>query len=180
MITSPPDTNESSQSDVFKPSWGLVYSHPAYIIAFTGGVGLSPFAPGTMGTLAAFPLFWLLHDQLRPIEFLLLIDVMFIIGIWACGLSGKGLGNTDHGGMVWDETVAFLLVLYFTPNEWVWQLIAFALFRLFDIAKPQPIRHYEQRFKSGFGVMFDDMVAAFFTLLCLAAWRSWVLMEGYV
>lgn len=179
MTTSIPETNaiNDKQSDAFRPDFALVYSHPAYFIAFTGGAGLSRYAPGTVGTLAAFPLFWLLNHYLDPISLLLLIDIFFIIGIWACGLSGQALGEPDHGGMVWDETVAFLLVLYFTPDHWAWQLAAFALFRLFDIVKPQPIRYYDHRLKGGFGVMFDDILAAFFTLLCLAGWKAWVMPE---
>ena len=181
MTTSIPETNDipSTQPAPFKPDLNLIYSHPAYFIAFSGGIGLVPFAPGTMGTLAAFPLFWLFNQYLSAIHFLLLIDIMFIAGIWACGLSGKALGSPDHGGMVWDETVAFLLVLYFTPVDWTWQLAAFILFRLFDIAKPQPIRYYDSHLEGGFGVMFDDMLAAFLTLLCLAGWKAWVLTEGY-
>lgn len=181
MTTSVPEIHDlsSTESAQVHPDWGLIYSHPAYFIAFSGGIGLSPVAPGTVGTLVAFPLFWLLNDYLSPVYFLLLIDIMFIAGIWACGLSGKALGVPDHGGMVWDETVAFLLVLYFTPVDWAWQLAAFILFRFFDIAKPQPIRYYDRHLKGGFGVMFDDMVAAFFTLLCLAGWKVWVMSEGY-
>lgn len=169
----------NTQSTPFQPDLSLVYSHPAYFIAFSGGAGLSPVAPGTVGSLVAFPLFWLLNQYLSPVYFLLLIDIMFIAGIWACGLSGKALGAPDHGGMVWDETVAFLLVLFFTPADWAWQLAAFILFRLFDIAKPQPIRYYDSNLQGGFGVMFDDMLAAFFTLLCLAGWKAWVLSESY-
>lgn len=181
MTTSAPEMHDlsGSESTQIRPDWGLVYSHPAYFIAFSGGAGLSPAAPGTVGTLVAFPLFWVLNYYLSPVYFLLLIDILFIVGIWACGLSGKALGVPDHGGMVWDETVAFLLVLYFTPVDWVWQLAAFILFRFFDIAKPQPIRYYDGHLQGGFGVMFDDMVAAFFTLLCLAGWKAWVLSEGY-
>ncbi|MBL8496662.1 phosphatidylglycerophosphatase A [Nitrosomonas sp. JL21] len=176
MTTSMPETNNlpSTPTTLFRPTLALVYSHPAYLIAFSGGVGLIAIAPGTMGTLVALPLFWLLDQYLDPIPLLLLIDVMFIAGIWACGLSGKALGSPDHGSMVWDETVAFLLVLYFTPAHWAWQLAAFLLFRFFDIAKPQPIRYYDSRLRGGFGVMFDDMLAAFFTLLCLAGWKAWV------
>jgi phosphatidylglycerophosphatase A len=102
--------------------------------------------------------------------------MMFIVGIWACGLTGKVLGAHDHGGMVWDEIVAFLLVLFFTPDNIVWQAFAFLLFRLFDIFKPQPIRYYDKKLRGGFGVMFDDMLAAFYTLLCLAAWKAFVLL----
>jgi len=181
MNTSAPEADDlHSNSPVpFKPGLSLVYSHPAYFISFSGGIGLIPVAPGTMGTLAAFPLFWVINYYLSPLYFLLLLDIMFIAGIWACGLSGKALGAPDHGSMVWDETVAFLLVLYFTPVNWAWQLAAFILFRFFDIAKPQPIRYFDDRLKGGFGVMFDDLLAAFFTLLCLSAWKAWVLTQGY-
>lgn len=181
MTTSVPEIYDlsSTRTTHIKPDFSLVCSHPAYFIAFSGGFGLSPVAPGTVGTLLAFPLFWLFNHYLSPVDFLLAIDIMFIAGIWACGLSGQALGAPDYGGMVWDETVAFLLVLYFTPVNWVWQLAAFVLFRLFDIAKPQPIRYYDRNLKGGFGVMFDDMLAAFFTLLCLAGWKAWVLSEGY-
>ena len=158
------------------PSKKFIFQHPAFFLAFGGGAGLSPAAPGTVGTLVAFPLFWLINQYLDPIQFLLLIDMMFIVGIWACGLTGKVLGAHDHGGMVWDEIVAFLLVLFFTPDNIVWQAFAFLLFRLFDIFKPQPIRYYDKKLRGGFGVMFDDMLAAFYTLLCLAAWKAFVLL----
>lgn len=152
-----------------------MWRHFSHFIAFGGGTGLSAVAPGTIGTLAAFPLYWLLDYYLDPIHFLILIDILFILGIWACGITGKALGSHDHGGMVWDEIVAFLLVLYFIPDDWRWQLAAFLLFRLFDIAKPQPIRYYDNKLRGGFGVMFDDLLAAFFTLLCLAGWKAIVL-----
>ncbi|SFK14493.1 phosphatidylglycerophosphatase [Nitrosomonas aestuarii] len=168
--------NKGSGLSVSQPDIVFVCKHPAYFIAFSGGFGLSAKAPGTVGTLIAFPLFWVLDHYLDPIHLLLLIDIFFILGIWACGVTGKALGESDHGGIVWDETVAFLLVLYFTPAGWFWQLVAFFLFRLFDIIKPQPIRYYDQRLKNGFGVMFDDLIAAFFTLLCLSGWKAWVLL----
>ena len=178
MTTSTPDSEPSSNKPTaaFRPNLQLVYSHPAYFIAFSGGAGLSRYAPGTVGTVVAFPLFWILDYYLDSIALLLLIDLFFIAGIWACGLSGQALGDPDHGGMVWDETVAFLLVLYFTPDHWAWQLAACALFRLFDIVKPQPIGYCDSHLKGGFGVMFDDILAAFYTLLCLAGWKALVMM----
>lgn len=97
---------------------------------------------------------------------------LFLVGVWACGVTGRALGRLDYGGMVWDETVAFLLVLFFTPVHGYWQAFAFLLFRLFDIVKPPPIRYYERTFKGGFGVMIDDVVAAFYTLIALAAARA--------
>lgn len=97
---------------------------------------------------------------------------LFLVGVWACSVTGRDLGRSDYGGMVWDETVAFLLVLFFTPVHGYWQAFAFLLFRLFDIVKPPPIRYYERRFKGGFGVMIDDVVAAFYTLIALAVARA--------
>jgi phosphatidylglycerophosphatase A len=155
-----------------RPDKAFVRRHAAHFIAFGGGVGLSSVAPGTAGTLAAFPLFWVLGYFLDAAGFLLLIGAMFIVGIWACAVTGKALGSHDHGGMVWDEIVAFLLVLVFTPKSLIWQAFAFLLFRVFDIIKPPPIRYYDNKLRGGFGVMFDDMLAAFYALLCLAAWKA--------
>jgi phosphatidylglycerophosphatase A len=154
------------------PTQAFIKRHPAHFIAFVGGIGLSPVAPGTAGTLAAFPLFWLLDYILDPPAFLLLIAALFVIGVWACSVTGAALGDQDHGGMVWDEITAFLLVLLFTPNEPMWEAFAFLIFRLFDIIKPPPIGTLEKKLRGGFGVMVDDLLAAFFTLLCLAAWKA--------
>ena len=153
---------------VMRPSWRFVLSRPAHFIAFGFGAGLMPIAPGTWGTLLAFPLYWLFGMQAEPLEFVTVIVAMFALGVWACGATGRALGVPDHGGMVWDEVVAFLLVLFLLPASWPWQAAGFLLFRLFDILKPPPIRYYDQTFKSGFGVMLDDLVAAFYTLIVIA------------
>jgi phosphatidylglycerophosphatase A len=99
------------------------------------------------------------------------LAVLFAIGVWACEVTGRALGRSDDGAMVWDEVVAFLLVLFFTPVHGYWQAFAFLLFRVFDIVKPTPIRYYERMFKNGFGVMLDDVIAAFYALVALAAAR---------
>ena len=155
-----------------RPSWRFLLSHPARLVAFGFGAGLVPVAPGTWGTLLALPVFLLVSPRLEPVEFLLMLLALFALGVWACDVTGRSLGNSDHGGMVWDETVAFLLVLFFTPAGLRWQALAFLIFRLFDILKPPPIRYYERTFKNGFGVMLDDLIAAFYTLLVLAAVRT--------
>jgi phosphatidylglycerophosphatase A len=155
-----------------RPGTGFVYAHPAHVIAFAGGVGLAPFAPGTLGTLLAFPLFALIDACCEPLTQLSILVAFFLLGVWACHHTGRALGTADHGGMVWDETVAFLLVLFFTPAGWLWQAAAFVLFRFFDIVKPPPIRHFDRTLKSGFGVMFDDLLAAGYTLLALAAAKT--------
>lgn len=157
---------------VLRPTWRFVMSRPAYLVAFGFGAGLAPVAPGTFGTLLAFPLYWLFFPEVGALEFLLLILVLFVLGVWACETTGRALGVSDHGGMVWDETVAFLLVLFFVPAQQYWQAAAFLLFRLFDILKPPPIRYYDRTIKSGFGVMLDDLIAAFYTLLVLAVVKT--------
>lgn len=156
---------------VLKPSWRFVLGRPAHFIAFGFGAGLVPVAPGTAGTLLALPLFWLFYPRVEPLEFLLLIVLLFGLGVWACEMTGRAIGAHDHGGMVWDEVVAFLLVLFFTPDAWPWQAAAFALFRGLDILKPPPIRHFDRTLKSGFGAMFDDLLAALYTLIILAIAR---------
>jgi phosphatidylglycerophosphatase A len=152
-----------------RPSPRLLF-HPVHLISFGFGSGLSPFAPGTAGTLAA----WLLYPLLRAaplseLAFLALLFVFFTGGIFAAHHTGRVLGVPDHGAIVWDEMVAMWLVLFFTPPSLIWQAIAVALFRLFDILKPPPIRQADSRFKNGFGVMLDDLLAAAYTLLALAA-----------
>jgi phosphatidylglycerophosphatase A len=151
-----------------RPTRQFVYAHPAHFVAFAGGTGLAPFAPGTFGTLLAFPLYWVLNATSDGVTQLSVLIGIFLLGAWACQRTGAALGVADHGGMVWDETVAFMLVLMFTPAGWLWQVAAFALFRLFDIVKPPPIRHFDRTLKNGFGVMFDDLLAAGYTLLALA------------
>ncbi|HZS67867.1 MAG TPA: phosphatidylglycerophosphatase A [Burkholderiales bacterium] len=147
-----------------RPSPGFAFSHPAHAFALGFGAGLSPFAPGTIGTLVAWPLGW----YLPPIVLVGAIAPLFALGIWACSVTGRHLGVADHRAMVWDEIVAFLLVLAFVPRTLGWQAAAFVLFRFFDIAKPPPIRALERRYHGGFGVMVDDLLAAGYTLLVLA------------
>jgi phosphatidylglycerophosphatase A len=161
---------------VLRPSWRFLARHPAHVIAFGFGVGLAPVAPGTWGTLLALPVHWLLSPRLDPVDYLLVVGVLFGLGVWACEVTGRTIGVSDHGGMVWDEAVAFLLVLFFVPATLLWQAAAFLLFRLLDILKPPPIRYYERTFRNGFGVMLDDLVAAFYTLLVLAVASK--LLEG--
>lgn len=142
--------------------------HPAHFIAFGFGAGLARFAPGTWGTLLGWALGALLLPRLEAPAFFSLLAIAFLVGVWACGVTGRHLGAHDHGGMVWDEVVAFLLVLAVVPREFFWQLGAFVAFRAFDILKPPPIRWCERRWRGGFGVMFDDLVAAGYALLLLS------------
>lgn len=151
-----------------RPTAGFLLAHPAHFLALGLGTGLAPVAPGTVGTLLAIPLYAALARWLTPLGVLALVPALFALGVWACGRTGRDLGVADHPGMNWDEIVAYLLVLAFTPAGLAWQVAAFAVFRAFDIAKPPPIRHFDRTLKGGFGVMLDDLLAAGYTLLVLA------------
>ena len=155
-----------------KPGWRFLLSHPAHRLSFGFGSGLARKATGTFGTLAAIPLYWALSLRLTDLGILLVLLLAFALGIWICDKTGTALGVADYGGIVWDEIVAFLLVLFFTPPGWDWTLLAFTLFRFFDIVKPPPIRYFDSNWHGGLGVMFDDLLAAGYTLLCLAIVRS--------
>lgn len=155
-----------------QPSWRFLLSHPAHFLSFGFGSGLARKAPGTFGTLVGFPMYWFLEPRLSNAMFVLVLIFSFAIGVWVCDVTGKALGVADHGGMVWDEIVAFVLVLFFTPPGWEWSLLAFVLFRFFDIAKPPPIRYFDSNWHGGLGVMFDDLLAAGYALLCMALVKS--------
>jgi phosphatidylglycerophosphatase A len=162
----------TSDELLVKPGWRFLFSHPAYLLSFGFGSGLARKAPGTFGTLAAFPLYWVLSLRLTDLGLLVFFVLAFGLGILICDKTGKALGAADYGGIVWDEIVAFMLVLFFTPPGWAWSLLAFVLFRLFDIVKPPPIRYFDSNWHGGLGVMFDDLLAAGYALLCMAVIRS--------
>lgn len=137
-------------------------------IALGFGSGLSPVAPGTIGTLWAWLVFVVADPLLSASGWALVIGLGFLVGIWACARTSKDLGVADHGSIVWDEIIAFWLVLLFVPGDWASQAMAFLLFRFFDIVKPPPIRHFDATIKNGFGTMLDDLIAAFYTLFVVA------------
>lgn len=173
MTTSNPDTRAVA------PAWPdrrFLLQRPAHFFALGFGAGLSRIAPGTLGTLVALPLFALLMQAPELVHYST-IAVLFVLGIQCCEIAGRNLGVADHGGIVWDEIVAMLLVLEFTPLAWQWWLVAFLLFRLFDIWKPFPIRQFDARLKGGFGVMFDDLLAAIYAIAAMKA-LQW-LMTSY-
>ena len=156
----------------------FLMSHPAHFIALGAGSGLSRFAPGTAGTLWAWAVFLLLQIWLTPLQMGVLIAASTLVGWWACTVTAQHMGVADPGAIVWDEVIAFWLVLWLvTPTTFWGQLGAFVLFRYFDAAKPGPVRWADSLFKGfgwrgGWGIIFDDLVAAFCTLLVIAIWRS--------
>lgn len=165
-------------SQVRRPTARFMFAHPARFLALGFGSGLSPILPGTVGTLYAWLIYVVLTPWISGPTWLLIAAVGFVIGIWACARTARDLGVADHGAMVWDEMVAFWIVLAFvTPTTLGGQFAAFFWFRFFDMVKPAPIRYYDRTLKGfgvrgGYGVMVDDILAAFYTLLVFALWRS--------
>jgi len=165
-----------------KPTWRFLFAHPAHVIALGFGSGLSPAAPGTVGTLWAWVAFLVLQPRLSPLHWLVLLAASFFVGWWACTVAARNLAVADPGAIVWDEVLAFWLVLWLVMPAGAWaQLWAFALFRFFDAAKPGPVAWADALFKGkrgapigwaqGFGIIFDDLVAALCTLVVIALWR---------
>lgn len=149
------------------PDGRFLVAHPAHFIALGFGAGLAPRAPGTFGTLLGWAIFLVLYEWLPPLWIAFLAIPLFFLGVWACDRTGRDLGVADHGSMVWDEVVAFLPLAALASASLLMQLVAFGLFRLFDIWKPFPIRYFERRLKGGFGVMFDDLIAACYAYLVI-------------
>jgi phosphatidylglycerophosphatase A len=144
---------------------------PAGFLAFGFGSGLSPIAPGTMGTVVAVP-FAVVLGSLPPLLYGMLLLLTFILGVVVCGQVSKRLGTHDHGGIVWDEMVGYWLAVALVPNQWQWLLVAFVLFRLFDIFKPWPIRQFDKKVRGGLGIMIDDVVAGLYTLVLLLCFEE--------
>ncbi len=159
------------------PPRRLLLTHPAHFIALGCGSGLSPAAPGTVGTLWGWLAFLVLQLWLSPAALGWLVLAALPLGWWACTLTARHLGVADPGAVVWDEIAAMWLILWLAmPMGFVGQAVAFALFRYFDAAKPGPVGWADRQFKGfgwrgGFGIMFDDLVAAGCTLLVIALWR---------
>ena len=149
--------------------------HPAHFLSFGFGSGFSPIAPGTAGTAITIPIFWLM-SSLAPLHYLAIVFVMFLIGVWVCAITTRALGVHDHGAIVWDEVVGYLLTMVMVPAELGWMIVGFFVFRLFDIWKPWPTRALDLNVKGGFGIMIDDVMAAVYSSmtmqLCLYIWQN--------
>ena len=169
------------------PNPRFLLSHPAHWIALGFGSGLSPVAAGTAGTLWAWLAYAMASPHLSEAAWGWTIAASILIGWWACSVTAKHMGVLDPRSIVWDEIVAFWLVLWLvTPTSFGGQLAAFLLFRYFDAAKPGPVGWADALFhqvapdtdpwawvKAGWGIMWDDLVAAGCTLLVIAVWRTW-------
>jgi len=164
-----------------RPGVRFLLRHPAHWLALGFGSGLSPRAPGTVGTLWGWLTFLWLTQRLSDAGWALVIVAALAIGQWACTRTARDLGIADPGAVVWDEVVAFWIVLWLvTPAPFWVQLVAFVLFRYFDAAKPGPVGWADRLFKlrpgqtigwrQGLGILLDDLVAAGCTLLVIALW----------
>ena len=140
---------------------------PGHLLALGFGSGLAPRAPGTFGTLAAIPVY-LLCAQLPLMIYLLVVAAAFSVGVYLCGRTARALGVHDHPGIVWDEVVGYLMTMAFAPSGWLWVVLGFVCFRLFDILKPWPIRVLDHSVHGGLGIMIDDALAGVLAALCLA------------
>jgi phosphatidylglycerophosphatase A len=147
-----------------------ILKDPVLLLAFGFGSGLSKYMPGTLGTLAAVPIYLALMLYTDPTIYLIATALSVIVGIWICDQAAKKLAVHDFGGIVWDEVAGFLITLYGLPLTWQTLLAGFVAFRLFDIVKPWPIRYLDKQVGGGFGIMLDDVVAGIFAALVLRIW----------
>lgn len=141
-------------------------TNPIHFLALGFGSGLLPKAPGTYGTLAAIPLYLLLAP-LSINNYLLIVIIMSIVGIYICGKAAKDSGVHDHGAIVWDEIVGFLITMFMMPTTWQTIAVGFILFRIFDIFKPWPISFVDKNLHGGLGIMVDDILAGLAALACM-------------
>jgi phosphatidylglycerophosphatase A len=144
----------------------LVFTKPDYFIAYGFGSGLAPKAPGTAGSALALVLF-IGMATLPVLAQIAIILVALALGIYLTGKVALELELKDPSAIVWDEFVGMWITLLFLPPGWVWYLVAFALFRLFDIVKPWPVSVADTRLTGGLGIMLDDVVAGLYALAAI-------------
>lgn len=157
-----------------QPNLHFLFSHVAHFFALGFGSGLAKKAPGTFGTMAAVPC-WFLLDELPLVFLFVAISIAFAIGVWFCERTSRDLGVHDHGGIVWDEFVGLWLTYAFASGSYTSLALGFVLFRIFDIAKPWPIRWLDRRVHGGFGIMIDDVVAGLLAGIALWAIQLFVI-----
>lgn len=155
-ISNRPETKKRKQTQI--PP-GMAYSNVWCFLGLGFGSGLSPKAPGTLGTVAAIPLYWLLSGT-SPTLYIGITIALFLAGIHICHVTEQKIGIQDHSGIVWDEVVGLLVTMTFVTPSWATLLVGFLSFRLFDVLKPWPIRWFDRKVHGGFGIMLDDLIAA--------------------
>ena len=140
--------------------------NPVQFLAFGFGSGLSPWAPGTAGTVVAVPLY-LLISSWSLLQYTGFIVLTALLGVWICGVASRQLKVHDHPGIVWDEFVGFWITMWAVPADWVWIVAGFLVFRVFDIVKPWPVSVLDRKVGGGFGIMIDDVLAGVMACLTL-------------
>lgn len=145
---------------------------PVHLLALGFGSGLAPVAPGTFGSLVGLVLGLLVLQAGWPVAAVVVVLVS-VAGIWICGESARRLGVHDHPAIVWDEIAGMMLVLLAAPATWWGTALAFALFRLFDVWKPWPIREVDHGMTGGAGIMLDDILAALWAVAVLVLMRTY-------
>ena len=143
------------------------WKNPIHFLALGCGSGLAPKAPGTFGSIAGMIIYLLILQFIPLIPYLIVLLIASIIGIWLCGKTAQDLGVHDDPAIVWDEFCGYWLTMIAAPAGWIWPILGFALFRLFDIWKPWPIRLLDQKVHGGFGIMVDDLLAGLFAFIVL-------------
>ena len=145
---------------------GLKLSNPIHLAAIGFGSGLPNKAPGTFGTLAAVPLYYLL--SFLPLELYIgVLVVASLLGFWICNITSRDMGVHDHKSIVWDEFVGYWITMVMVPFSFQWAIVGFVLFRFFDILKPFPISWLDKKVGGGFGIMIDDIAAGIISSVCL-------------
>ncbi len=157
------------------------WKNPVHLLACGFGTGASPYAPGTAGTLVGIP-FFIAMSGLDPAVYLAVLLLLFLVGIWLCRRTARDFGVHDHGGIVWDEVVGYLVSMIAMPVHWFWILAGFFVFRFYDVFKPFPIRLVDNRVGGGFGIMFDDLLAGLYSLATLHVlyWLLDVYAPGWI
>ena len=143
-----------------------ILTDPVLFLAFGFGSGLAKKAPGTFGTLAAIPVYWLLA-QTNTIVYSIATILVIISGVRICGLAAEKLGLHDFGGIVWDEIAGYLITMWWVAFSWQAAALGFVLFRIFDIFKPWPIKWIDKQVEGGLGIMLDDVLAGIFAGLVM-------------
>ena len=153
-----PDSDTTQPPSPARPPRPAPWRHPAQFLAFGFGAGLSPKAPGTVGTAVAVPLYWLAADWGLPLYSVFVVGAA-LLGVWVCGAASRQLRVHDHPAIVWDEFVGYWITLWAMPVDWLWMAAGFVVFRVYDIVKPWPVNLLDKRVQGGLGIMIDDILA---------------------
>jgi len=140
--------------------------HFILVLATGFGVGYSPIAPGTLGTLVAIPIYYFLSEIPSPLFEITLVG-FFFLSVWISENAERFFGKKDDQRIVIDEIVGFLVTMLWVPKTILFIIIGFLLFRFFDILKPFPIRHLEKKLKGGYGIVLDDVLAGIYANIVL-------------